>query len=172
MISSLLPLAVLVFAAIYLICWRAGMRRRNAQTWDSLVARLQPDWSVRASSESSVSIEGLNASLEEKWNLIQGARGLWAMHENAGVMLEMADYAVRHSESVDREFLETLRSDAMQIRQYVRLALVQYAFSQVNESICAHAYRAASMYIGMATQVTEFLEVSSGVMLPDYVAAM
>jgi hypothetical protein len=30
---------------------------------------------------------------KEKWQLIRGAHGLWAMYENACVVLEMADYS-------------------------------------------------------------------------------
>ena len=38
------------------------------------------------------------------------------MYQNARVMLEMADYAAKHCEGVDRLLVETLHSDAMQIR--------------------------------------------------------
>jgi hypothetical protein len=51
-------------------------------------------------------------------------------------------------------------------------ALVQYAFSQVNESICANAFRAASMYTEMAARMKQLLEVNAGDMLPACVAAM
>jgi hypothetical protein len=94
------------------------------------------------------------------------------MYENARVMLEMADYAARNSDSVDRELLATLRSDAMQIRVCVLTALAKYAFSQVNESICANVSRAASMYTEMAARTAELLQMNGGDMVPDFVPAM
>jgi hypothetical protein len=60
--------------------------------------------------------EGLSATPEDAWQRMEGPKGLWVMYQNARVMLEMADYAARNSESVDRLLVETLRSDAMQIR--------------------------------------------------------
>src|ERR1035438_8006479 len=72
------------------------------------------------------------------------------LDKNARVMLEMADYAMRNSDSVDRVLLETLRSDAMQIRVCVMMALAQYAFSHASEGVRVNAFRAASMHTGMA----------------------
>lgn len=172
MISILLSIVATVVFAMYLVCWRVGQRRRNAQSWDSLVARLQPDWSASELSDHSHRRGGPTSTLDEKWNLIQGAHGLWAMFENARVMLEIADYAARNSDSVNRELLDSIRYDAMQIRLYVVIALVQYAFGQINENICVNAYRAVSMYVGMTTRVTQLLEANSGIMLPNFVAAM
>jgi hypothetical protein len=87
-------------------------------------------------------------------------------------MLEMADYATRNSDSVDRLLLETLRSDAMQIRVCVFSALIQYAMSKANEGIRINAFRAASTYANMAAQLTAFLQVSEPGMVPNFVAAM
>ena len=58
------------------------------------------------------------------------------MYEHAGVMLDMADYAARNSDSVDRELLAAFRNDAMQIRVCVLTALARYACSQINENTC------------------------------------
>ncbi len=74
------------------------------------------------------------------------------MYQNAKVMLEMADYASRNCEKIDRVLVETLRSDAMQIRVCVLMALAQYAFSQASEGVRVNAFRAASMYTGMARE--------------------
>ena len=94
------------------------------------------------------------------------------MYENAQVMLEMADYAARNSDTVDRLLLETLRSDAMQIRVCVFMTLTQYALSKANEGIRINAFRTASTYARMAAQLTEFLQVSEPGMVPNFVAAM
>ncbi len=85
------------------------------------------DWSARELSEHFLWEEGVDATPDDAWRRMDGAKGLWVIYQNARVMLEMADYAAQHSDNVDRVVLETLRSDAMQIRLCVMMALAQYA---------------------------------------------
>lgn len=172
MILCLLQFAAVGAIALYLIRWRASVRRRNAQSWNSLLARLNPEWSARELSEHFLWKEGLTATPENAWQRMQGPKGLWIMHKNAQVMLEMADYAARNSETVDRLLIETLHSDAMQIRVCVLMALVQYAFLQAGEGVRVNAYRAATMYVGMAARMTQLLQANAAMILPDFVAAM
>ena len=172
MILLVLQIAALAIVAIYLVCWRAGLRRRNAQSWESLIARLRPDWSARELSDQFFWKEGLSATPEDTWTRMQGPHGLWVIYRNARVMLEMADFAMQNCDSVDRVLLETLRSDAMQIRVCVLMALTQYAFSRANEGVRVNAFRAASMYTGMAARMTQLLQENAAVMVPDFVAAM
>jgi hypothetical protein len=160
MIVTALQIAGVLAIALYLVHWQKSARRRNAQSWESLLARLRPEWSARELSEQFL------------WQRMECPRGLWVMYQNARVMLEMADYASRHCESVDRLLLETLRGDAMQIRVCVLTALVQYAFSHAGEGVRVHAYRAAAMYTGMAARMTQLLQENAAVMVPDFVAAM
>jgi len=54
----------------------------------------------------------------------------------------------------------------------VLTALAQYAFSHAGEGVRVHAYRAASMYTGMAARMTQLLQENAAVMVPDFVAAM
>jgi hypothetical protein len=171
MIFALIQVAAIAAVAVY-FCWRrAGVRCRNTQSWESLLARLRPDWGAREWGGHFLEEEESRATPEEKWQSIQGAQGLWAMYENSCVMLEMADYAARNSDSVDRDLLAALRSDAVQIRVCVLMALGRYAVGQVNESICVNAFRAASMYTEMSLRMTELLQGNAG-LLPDFVAAM
>ncbi len=109
---------------------------------------------------------------EDAWQRIEGPKGLWAMYENAQVMMEMADYAAKNSDTFDRLVLEGLRSDAMQIRVCVFVTLGQYALSKANEGIRINAFRTASTYARMASQLTTFLQVSQPGMVPNFVAAM
>jgi hypothetical protein len=162
----------IAFIAVCFYSFRAGMRRRNAQSWDSIVAKLRLDSSTRRLGDQSVWNGDLNVTPEEKWQLIRGAQGLWTMYENASVMLEMADYAARNSDSVDVELLATLRSDAMQIRVCVLTALAKYAFSHVNEGIGANVSRAVSMYTEMAARTAELLQGNCGNMVPNLVPTM
>jgi hypothetical protein len=165
----LLPIAVIAVVALFLGRMRAAARRRNSQSWESLMGQLRLDWSARDLSNDAAEI---GATPEAAWQRIEGPKGLCVMYQNAKVMLEMADYAARNSESVDRKLLETLRSDAMHIRVYVAVALGQYAFRQLNESICVNAYRAASMYVEMSDRMTELLQVHAAGLVPDFSAAM
>ncbi len=172
MILPLLQIAALVAVALYLGVWRVGNRRRNAQSWDSLLARLRPDWSAREVSDHFLWKEGIDATPEDAWQRMEGPKGLWVMHQNARVMLEMADFAAHHCEGVDRLLLETLRSDAMQIRVCVLMALAQYGFSQASEGVRINAFRAATMYTAMAARMTQLLQDHAASVIPDFVAAM
>jgi len=171
----ILPLLqILLFAAVALCFgrWRAGVRRRNNQSWESLLARLRPDWSAHELSDHFLWKEGLSATPDDAWQRMEGPRGLWVMYQNARVMLEMADFAARHDDQVDRVVLETLRSDAMQIRLCVLMALAQYGFSKASEGVRVNAFRAASLYSGMAARMTALLQDHAAGILPDFVAAM
>lgn len=172
MILPVLQIAAIALAAVFLSRFRESMRRRNAQTWESLVARLRLDSSTRRLSDQSIWNGNMNVSPEEKWRIVRGAQGLWTIFENASVMLEMADYAARNSDTVDPGLLADLRSDAMQIRVCVLSTLAKYAFSQVNESISANVSQAASMYTEMAARTTELLQVHGGNMVPSLAPTM
>jgi hypothetical protein len=167
-----LELSALAAVALYFARWRNSIRKRNAQSWDSLLARLRPDWSARELSDHFLWKEGLSATPEDAWQRMNGPNGLWVMYQNAQVMMEMAEYARSNSPGVDRVLLETLRSDAMQIRLCVLMALGQYAFSQASEGVRVNAFRAASMYTGMAARMTQLLQENAAVIVPDFVAAM
>jgi hypothetical protein len=172
MILPLIEIAAIAAIAFYLGRWRSSVRRRNSESWESLLARLRPDWSARELSENFLWKEGLSATPEDAWQRMEGPKGLWVMHQNARVMQEMADYAARNCEGVDRLLIETLHSDAMQIRVCVLMALAQYAFTQASEGVRINAFRAASMYTGMAARMTSLLQDHAAMMVPDFVAAM
>ena len=172
MLLAVLQIAAVIAIAFYLVRWRKSVRRRNSQTWDTLVARLRSEWSARELSDNFLWQEGLSATPEDAWRRMEGPKGLWVMYQNARVMLEMADYAAKHCEGVDRLLVETLHSDAMQIRVCVIMALVQYAFTHAGEGVRVNAFRAAAMYTGMAARTTQLLQNYAAVMVPDFVAAM
>jgi hypothetical protein len=172
MILALFQIAVIAAIGAYLYRWRKAVRRRNAQTWDSLLAKLRSDWSARELSDHFLWEESMNATPEDAWRRMEGPKGLWVMYQNARVMLEMADYAAKNCEGVDRLLVQTLHSDAMQIRVCVLMALTQYAFTQASEGVRINAYRAAAMYTGMAARTTQLLQDNAAVLIPDFVAAM
>ena len=172
MILIALQVALVAGLGAYFFHWRSAVRKRNAQTWDSLLARLRPDWSARELSDQFLWKEGLNATPEDAWHRMEGPKGLWVMYQNARTMLEMADYAAKNSATVDRLLLETLRSDAMQIRLCVLMALGQYALSKATAGVKVNAFRAAEMYSSMAARMTVLLQEHAAIALPDFVAAM
>ncbi len=168
----LLQIAAIAVVAVCLHTFKATMRRRNAQSWESIVGRLRMDCSASRLGDRSVWNSDLKFTPQEKWQLVHGAQGLWAMYENARVMLEMADYAARNSDTVDQEMLAALRSDAMQIRVSVLCALAKYAFGQVNESISANVAHAATMYTEMSARTAELLRVNGGEYVPSFAPTM
>ncbi len=173
--SSILPLLqILAFAAVavYFGYRRASLRKRNNQSWDSLLSRLRVDWSARELSDNFLWKEGIDVTAENAWQRMEGPNGLWVMYQNSRVMLEMADFAARNNPDVDKLIVETLRSDAMQIRVCVLMCLAQYGFSQASEGVRINAFRAAAMYTGMAARMTALLQNYEAGILPDFVAAM
>lgn len=172
MILPLVQLLVFAALAIYFGRWRSKARRRSKQTWESLLARLRVDWSARELSDQFLWKEGINATLTDAWQRMEGPKGLWIMYQNARVMLEMADFAYRNDPTVDREILESLRSDAMQIRVLVLMALAQYGFTQASEGVRVNAFRTAEIYSSMAARLTALLQDHAAGILPDFVAAM
>jgi len=172
MILQVFEIAAVIAVAVYFLRWRLKVRVRNAQTWEALLAKLRPEWSARELSDHFLWQEGLSATPDDAWQRMEGPKGLWVMYQNARVMQEMADFAAKHCEGVDRLLVETLHSDAMQIRVCVLAALAQYAFKQASEGVRVNAYRAASMYTGMAARTTQLLQDYAAGMVPDFVAAM
>lgn len=94
------------------------------------------------------------------------------MFRNAGVMQDMVNFAARNSDTVDPVLLQTLRSDAAQIRICALSTLAQCAFTHASEGVRLNAFRAASMYTGMAARMTQLLQENASMALPDFVAAM
>jgi hypothetical protein len=172
MVLLVLQFVAVVATALILVKWRKSVQRRNAQTWDALLARLRPEWSARELSDHFLWQEGLSATPEDAWQRMEGPKGLWVIYQNSRVMQEMADFAAKNCDSVDRLLIETLHSDAMQIRVCVVAALAQYAFRHASEGVRVNAFRAASMYTGMAARMTQLLQEHAAVMVPDFVAAM
>jgi len=172
MIIAILQIAAVAVVAILLVRWRAGLSRRNSQSWESMIARLRPGWSALGLSDHFSQKEGLNTTPDETWERIKGPRGLCAMYQNAGVLLEMADYAAQNCNTIDPELLSALRDDATQIRMGALKALAINALSQANENVRMDAFHVASMYTGMVARMTQLLQGNAAALVPDFVAAM
>ena len=79
MILPLIQIAAIASVAIYLGIWRMSARRRNGKSWNSLLARLRPDWSASELSDHFLWKEGISATPEDAWQRMQGPKGLWVM---------------------------------------------------------------------------------------------
>jgi hypothetical protein len=172
MVLEALEITAVLAIAVYLVRWQRTVRARNSQTWESLLAKLRPEWSARELSDHFLWQEGLSTTPEDAWQRMEGPKGLWVMYQNARVMLEMADFAAKHCEGVDLLLVEALHHDATQIRLCVVNAMVHYAFKHASDGVRVNAYRAASMYTGMAARTTQMLQEHAAIMVPDFVAAM
>ena len=105
-ILEVFQISAAIAVALFLLHWRKSARRRNTQTWDSLLARLRTEWRAHELSDHFLWQEGLSATPEDAWQRMEGPKGLWVMYQNARVMLEMADYAAKNIEGVDRLLVE------------------------------------------------------------------
>jgi len=170
MVSFSISLTFLVAAALYLGWRTSSLERQKGQSWESLIGRLK-DCNGRELSPQFLWREGLSAGPEETWDRLGGLHGLWSLYNNTRVMMEMAEFAAR-SAGVDAELLETLRCNALQIRFCVMTALAQCLLEYANEGVRLQAFRAASVYTGMAARMAELLRTHALEELPQFVAAM
>lgn len=150
--------AIAAGAAIVWFRWGRRSSSRNETTPESLVAQLRPasclpEWSAIGTPE-------------ECWQQVNGAQGLYAIYQNARVMLAMADYASCHGEDVDAELLAALRSDVLQIRMLVVRALSHYALHRLNHGIGISALRAATIYREMTARMGALLDGNAGMAAP------
>ena len=72
MMLPVLQIAAVIAIALYLVRWRKSVRRRNSQTWDTLMARLRSEWSARELSDHFLWQEGLSATPEDAWRRMEG----------------------------------------------------------------------------------------------------
>jgi hypothetical protein len=156
-LTLVVELSILIGMAIYVETWRASMRRQHAQAWERLLAQFQPNWFDGGQSAQFGQNLDKNATPGAGWRGTQAANGLWSMYENAQAMLSMADYADRTGNSVDRVLLSILRSDAIQIRGCVLIALSKETDSQVSESTRINMSHATSIYTDMVARSAELM---------------
>ena len=172
MILVSLPIGLVFALVVYFGAVRMRMGRRNQQSWDSLMSRLHPIGCLRVLSIQFPWKEGLSSTPDEAWEQMQGVSSLWALYRDAGVLLEIADFAARNSDSVDPILLQSLRHDAIQIRLHALIAIAQTLWGHANEGVRIQVFSVLSMYTGMASRTAELLQQGSSSVLPQFVAAM
>ncbi len=175
MILPIISLAVTAVPAAYAIHWRRAQAKRRNSDWNSIVARFRSnsEFGFAEVSERYLYSAGIQATAEDIWPRINGAHGLWSMFINSGVLMELADYASTHGgEAIPELLLEELRSDALQLRLAVLVAMARYGFSRSGVSASVNAHRAACAYSSMLAHMTTLFQEHSALFFPRFLEAM
>jgi len=129
MLSFLQSAAVCALVPYLAQRW-AYMRRRNRQSWESLISRLRSDSAAFDISDPASWLEGLARDTDWALRRNHDARSIWALFSKARVLMEIADCAERNgavgtapTRRMDPIILASLRSDAMQIRVSAVIAI-------------------------------------------------
>jgi hypothetical protein len=173
MIVPLLQVIVTALLIAYAGLWRRQQSKKRAKSWDGIISQLRcNDWGIEEITERYLYKSELQVTTKDVWQRIQGCKGLWAMYKNSAVLVQLADYAAEHGEGVDQELLEGLRSDAIQIRLCVMLALGQYLFSASGVGASVNALRAVATYSAMMVRLTAFIQEYSTPLFSSYLDAV
>lgn len=173
MVMPLLQVLVTMMLLLYAGHWRRRQSKKAGATWESIVAKLHAnDWGLEEVSERYLYSGSIKATSQDIWQKINGAKGLWAMYCNAPVLVQLADYAAQHGEGVSEEVLESLRSDAFQIRICVLMALAQHIASRSSVGAEVNAHRATEIYSAMINRLTVLFQEHSALLFPRYLDAM
>jgi hypothetical protein len=95
---------------------RVELHRRNRRSWAALVARLQPGLGGAAPGTNLVVAIDRIFSRDEIETRAKSAHGRESMFHDAGVMLEMAEYAERNGGPEVASLVASLRDHALAIR--------------------------------------------------------
>jgi hypothetical protein len=130
--SWILQIAVTAAAVVYLGRWRFRLRQRRRRSLDELLARLIPGWQAPAAGESA------NAKAGPTLRQADNPARLRDLYRNAQTMQEIADYALRNIEALDRQsgrgidpaIVEELHRDATYLRFRALGELVRFGFGK------------------------------------------
>jgi hypothetical protein len=173
MILPLLQVILAVLLVGYAAFWRRQQSRRRAKSWNAIISQLRcNDWGIEEISERFLYKSEVQVTPKDVWQRINGCEGLWAMYKNCPILVQLADYAAEHGNSVNVEMLEGLRSDAFQIRLCVMLALAQYVLSASSVGASVNAHRAVATYSTLMVNLTAFIQEYSTSLFPSYLDAV
>ncbi len=173
MLLVIIQVMLTVLLIAYAVFWRRHQLKRRAKTWDGIISQLSNnDWGIEEITERYLYKSELQVTANDIWQRIHGSKGLWAMYKNSSVLVQLADYAAEHGEGVDQDMLEGLRSDAVQIRLCVLLALAQYLFSASTAGASVNAHRAVATYSAMMVRLTAFIQEYSTPLFSSYLNAV
>lgn len=175
MILPILQVLATALMLAYAGYWRRRQSKRRSESWDQIILKLRPnDWGLEEVADRYLYSPGINATPEDVWNRISGAKGLWAMYTNASVLVQLADYASEHGDGtqIPEALLESIRTDAFQIRMSVLRALAQHVLSKSSAAAAVNAHRATATYSSMLARTTELFQDYSAPLFPRFLEAM
>lgn len=175
MILPILSIAVAALPATYAVYWRRTQNRGRNADWNSIVSRFRSNSEFGFAEVTGRYLYSpeIDATPADIWRRIKGVDGLWAMFVNAGVLMELADYASTHGgDAIPEMLIEELRSDALQLRLAVLVAMVRYGFSRSGVSASVNAHRAACAYGSMLAHMTTVFQEHLTLFFPRYLEAM
>lgn len=94
--------AAFAVTAGYLVLSAAMLHRRNQLSWESLLSRLHPAWLAPHSAPASALMSAPSMCL--------------SAFRDAGVLMQMAGFADRHSSGIDPSIIASLYAEAVQMR--------------------------------------------------------
>jgi len=109
-------IGVVLLIAAYLAGWYFQMYRRNRRLWDELLARMSPECRQGWTLPSPARAQALSAV----W--VSNPR---AAFRDAGVLMEMADYAERNSLVDDPARMQAVRTAALRLRLSAASAMIR-----------------------------------------------
>lgn len=171
---SVLPILLVLVVSLYaLVAARWGMRRRRSSKmdWNSLVSSIRSNGHVEDIVPGFRWSEAHTFDHEDLWKRLDGAQGLWTIYHNAGVYVQLADFARSSGASIPENIIEEIHSDALQLRLCVLLALSQYVMSRSVAS-GIHCTKALTLYCGIASRLTSAFQNFRPELFPDLMQAM
>jgi hypothetical protein len=118
--SILIPLQIILFTLIAtaMVGSCIEMHRRNHRSWPAIVGRMSPE---------SRGAWGAAESVQPDPVKFLRAKSPWAAFRDAGVLMEMADYAERHAVHPDPVRVHAVRISAIQLRFAAAGAIIRHA---------------------------------------------
>jgi hypothetical protein len=174
-------LALLLFLVIALnVSFFSRTRKRKKQTWEELVAALQPVTFFRFADalhiSDDVKSDQRTHAADEVRDLLGGGEGLATLRANAEVMIALAAHVAHWNYEEAAPVCAWLHRDAIALRSAVRRVEIAY----LCRSICPRAWRrsvshlnaAASAYCLMRQRLLDLYENSHGTLYPSLAAAL
>jgi hypothetical protein len=174
MSDGFLILFVLVTLGMYYIYWRHRQHRMRASSWDWIASQVASnrEFNFDTLSRKYLYEDGIDATPETVWEKINGVMGLWSMFRNAGLFLQLVDYATEHGAEPPEELLESLRADAVQVRIAVLISMGKYVSTGSHVAPRVNAYRAAMAYSSMLAHMTKLFQNHSTMLFPRFLECM
>ena len=173
MLLSLIQVVVAVLLISYAAFWRRQQVKRHRKNWHEIVNQLQGnDWGLEEITEKYLYKGGIRATTEDIWIASPVATDSWRCIKMHPCWCSLPTMPPHHGEGVDQAMLETLRSDAFQIRLCVMLALAQHVMSASSVGAAVNAHRATTTYSEMLASLTAFIQEHSASLFPSYLDAV